>query len=65
MTEIKCMQDAVSSGALEVLVRWRTSLVEMLPTTFCPLSTMATLVRPSSFINIKASASGASELRHC
>ena len=39
------------------------SAVEMLPTTFNPWSTTATEVRPSLFMSVKASASGASELK--
>lgn len=60
---MKFIQDEFRSGALDVLVRCRTSLVEMLPTTLRPLSTTATLVRPSLCISVSASDRGASELR--
>lgn len=56
------MQLSRRRGALAALVRCLTSTVEMLPTTFLALSTTATLVKPSVFIRIRASASGVSEL---
>lgn len=56
------MHDELSKCALELLVKCRTSLVEILPTTFRPLSTTATLVRPSLFIRVRASDKGESEL---
>lgn len=59
---MKCMQDCLRSGALDEVVRCRTSLVEMFPTTLWPLSTTAILVSPSSNISINASDRGASEL---
>lgn len=62
MTEIKCMQDDCNSGKLVREVRCWTSLVEMLPTTLSPLSTTATDVKPSLFINVRTSESGRSAL---
>lgn len=63
ITEIKCMQDDCSKGALAALVRSLTSTVEILPTTLRPLSTTATLVRPSLYIKVKASANSLSQLQ--
>jgi hypothetical protein len=59
---MKCIHEALRRGALDVLVRCRTSFVDIFPMTFCPLSTTATLVRPSSFMSVRASDSGESEL---
>lgn len=56
------MQEDCSRGKLATDVRCWTSLVEMLPTTFSPLSTTATDVRPSLFISVRASERGRSAL---
>lgn len=62
---MKFVQEPLSRCALDELVKCRTSLVEIFPATFCPLSTMATLERPSSYIRVRASVSGASALWDC
>ena len=62
MTDMKCMHDDLSKGALAALVRCFTSTEEMFPTTLRPLSTTATLLNPSVFMRSRASASGLSAL---